>query len=157
MAVTADPLLTGVFIHSLRRSRTGFKQTDSTIDVLVLYSINTGLITGYRELLLSLQRPRISIRILPDDLIYAAVGVVGTKLYATTLLAALNSRQSLAARGTLTFWLTQVEIVDIRPSIALSMVQRPAASFSNSERTPPPEYCLLRFLWSRAVGHDLHT
>ncbi|KAI0695499.1 hypothetical protein C8T65DRAFT_45212 [Cerioporus squamosus] len=74
MAVTADLLLTGVLILSLRRSRTGFKQTDSTIDVLILYSINTGLVTGLCNVLAFL-----SALILPYDLIYAAVGIVGTK------------------------------------------------------------------------------
>ncbi|RDX42754.1 hypothetical protein OH76DRAFT_1488381 [Lentinus brumalis] len=132
MAVTADLLLTGVLILSLRRSRTGFKQTDSTIDVLILYSINTGLITGLCNVLAFLFA-----LILPYDLIYAAVGDRGDQAVRDDATSC-----SLAARGTLTFGLTQVEIVDIRPSIALSMVQRPAAISSNSERTSPPECCL---------------
>ncbi|RPD54855.1 hypothetical protein L227DRAFT_615868 [Lentinus tigrinus ALCF2SS1-6] len=152
MAVTADFLLTSVLIISLRRSRTGFKQTDSTIDVLILFAVNTGLITGYLQLLacvlfmaeLTTQRPSLCnilgivfALILPSNLIYAAVGIVGTKLYATTLLAALNSRKSLVARGTRTFGLAQVSESSegAGPSIALSIISRHTTNLNESRRT----------------------
>ncbi|KAI0372305.1 hypothetical protein BV20DRAFT_111882 [Pilatotrama ljubarskyi] len=94
LAVAADGLLTIALIMILHRSRTGRKRTDSMIDVLIIYTLNTGLITGAFNtltLLFALIRP--------GDLIYAGFGIPGVKLYATTLLAALNSRQSIAARG----------------------------------------------------------
>ncbi|KAI9056799.1 hypothetical protein FKP32DRAFT_1413252 [Trametes sanguinea] len=46
MAFTADTLLTVILIAVLRRSRTGIKRTDSMIDVMILYAVNTGLVTG---------------------------------------------------------------------------------------------------------------
>ncbi|KAI0706370.1 hypothetical protein C8Q76DRAFT_156810 [Earliella scabrosa] len=106
MAVTADLLLTTVLIISLRKSRTGVRRTDSMIDVLIMYSINTGLVTGIFNIL-SLA---LSIAY-PDKLLYASFGIAGTKLYATSLLAALNSRQSLASRGMLTFGVTETVAV----------------------------------------------
>ncbi|RPD69899.1 hypothetical protein L226DRAFT_262370 [Lentinus tigrinus ALCF2SS1-7] len=132
MAVTADFLLTSVLIISLRRSRTGFKQTDSTIDVLILFAVNTGLITGLCNIL-----GIVFALILPSNLIYAAVGIVGTKLYATTLLAALNSRKSLVARGTRTFGLAQVSESSegAGPSIALSIISRHTTNLNESRRT----------------------
>ncbi|KAI0706387.1 hypothetical protein C8Q76DRAFT_157258 [Earliella scabrosa] len=42
----ADVIITTVLIVALRRSRTGFKGTDALIDVLILYAVNTGLLTG---------------------------------------------------------------------------------------------------------------
>ncbi|KAI0694306.1 hypothetical protein C8T65DRAFT_57029 [Cerioporus squamosus] len=93
MAVTADILLTIALIHILRRSRTGVKRTDSMLDVMIMYSINTGFLTGVfnlLSLLFAFTRP--------GDLIYIGFGIPGTKMYANTLMAALNSRKSLAAK-----------------------------------------------------------
>ncbi|OSD00603.1 hypothetical protein PYCCODRAFT_1437192 [Trametes coccinea BRFM310] len=94
MAVTADTLLTAVLIIVLRKSRTGVKRTDSMIDVMIMYSVNTGFLTGVFNLLSMLfsftQK---------TNLIWIAFGIIGAKMYGTTLLAALNSRQSLAAHG----------------------------------------------------------
>ncbi|KAI0357947.1 hypothetical protein OH77DRAFT_1519237 [Trametes cingulata] len=94
MAVTADVLLTIALIIVLHRSRTGLRRTDSMIDVMITYSVNTGLLTGIFNLLSLLFA-----FIRPGDLIYIGFGIPGVKLYATTLLAALNSRQSIASRG----------------------------------------------------------
>ncbi|KAI0364401.1 hypothetical protein BV20DRAFT_862640 [Pilatotrama ljubarskyi] len=91
MAVTADVLLTIALIVVLQRSRTGLKRTDSMIDVMITYSVNTGGLFNLLSLLFAFIRP--------GDLIYIGFGIPGVKLYATTLLAALNSRQSLASRG----------------------------------------------------------
>ncbi|KAI0648702.1 hypothetical protein C8Q79DRAFT_464516 [Trametes meyenii] len=94
MATAADLLLTTILIYSLHRSRTGIKRTDSMIDVMIVYSVNTGLLTGILNvltLIFAFSRP--------NELIYIGFGVVGTKSYANSLLAALNSRQYLAKRG----------------------------------------------------------
>ncbi|RDX45636.1 hypothetical protein OH76DRAFT_1486122 [Lentinus brumalis] len=48
----ADVLLTVVLILALRRSRTGFKHTDSLIAIITMYTINTGLLTGTLHVLL---------------------------------------------------------------------------------------------------------
>ncbi|EIW57852.1 uncharacterized protein TRAVEDRAFT_48879 [Trametes versicolor FP-101664 SS1] len=94
MAVTADMLLTAALIVFLHRSRTGLKRTDTMIDTLIIYSVNTGLLTGILNLLSLLFA-----FFRPGDLIYIGFGIAGVRTYATTLLAALNSRQSLAAHG----------------------------------------------------------
>ncbi|OJT05272.1 hypothetical protein TRAPUB_3936 [Trametes pubescens] len=46
VAAIVDTLLTGTLILALQKSRTGFKGTDSLIDVLIMYAVNTGLLTG---------------------------------------------------------------------------------------------------------------
>ncbi|KAI0750025.1 hypothetical protein C8Q80DRAFT_1269811 [Daedaleopsis nitida] len=83
MAVTADLLLTSVLIVTLHRSRTGIKRTDSIIDLLILYAISTGLLTGIFNILSFLFTVLYS-----DNLIYVAFAVIVTKLYANTLLVA---------------------------------------------------------------------
>ncbi|KAI0667913.1 hypothetical protein C8Q78DRAFT_1081789 [Trametes maxima] len=94
MATAADLLLTAILIYTLHQSRTGIKRTDSMIDVMIVYSVNTGLLTGILNvltLIFTFSRP--------NELIYIGIGVVGTKSYANSLLAALNSRRYLAKRG----------------------------------------------------------
>ncbi|KAI0712586.1 hypothetical protein C8Q76DRAFT_797422 [Earliella scabrosa] len=95
--ILTDALLTISLIIALRTSRTGFKRTDSLIDVLVLYAITTGLLTTLMNCVaffLSL--------LLPDNLIYVGVNTVVIKLYVTSLFAALHSRIALAKYGSTT-------------------------------------------------------
>ncbi|KAI0326506.1 hypothetical protein GY45DRAFT_1373911 [Cubamyces sp. BRFM 1775] len=92
-AVFADMFLTGALITVLWKSRTGFRRTDSLIEVLVVYSINTGLLTsifGFLGFVFAI--------ILPGNLIYIGISIVGIKLYANSVLAVLNSRKSLSDR-----------------------------------------------------------
>ncbi|KAI0656141.1 hypothetical protein C8Q70DRAFT_1057004 [Cubamyces menziesii] len=92
-AVFADMFLTGALITVLWKSRTGFRRTDSLIEVLVAYSINTGLVTGIFGFL-----GFIFAIILPGNFIYIGISIVGIKLYANSVLAILNSRKSLSDR-----------------------------------------------------------
>ncbi|KAI0326503.1 hypothetical protein GY45DRAFT_1328834 [Cubamyces sp. BRFM 1775] len=89
----AEFFLTGTLIVALLRSRTGLKRTDSTIEVLIVYSVNTGLISSIFDLLCF-----VFALILPGNLIYVGFGSVGVKLYANSVLAVLNSRHSLSER-----------------------------------------------------------
>ncbi|KAI0363648.1 hypothetical protein BV20DRAFT_975436 [Pilatotrama ljubarskyi] len=94
IAVTVDLIATGTLTYYLRRSRTGFKRTDSMVDVLMVYGINTGLSTSVitmTSLICAIAKPA--------SLVYAAILVVGTKMYANSLLAVLNSRRSIVDKG----------------------------------------------------------
>ncbi|EIW63549.1 uncharacterized protein TRAVEDRAFT_43835 [Trametes versicolor FP-101664 SS1] len=95
-ALATDTLLTGALIHVLLHSRTGFKSTDSLIDTLILYSINTGLLTGITGLLTF-----VFALILPGNYIYAGLSIVNLKLYANSVLAILNSRRSLVSSASM--------------------------------------------------------
>ncbi|KAI0372886.1 hypothetical protein BV20DRAFT_1050315 [Pilatotrama ljubarskyi] len=93
--VFVDVLLTGTLIFALWRSRTGIRQTDSVLDLLMVYAINTGLLTSVVGLLVfifSLATPK--------NFIYLSITFVDNKLYANSVLAALNSRQRLSAQIT---------------------------------------------------------
>ncbi|KAI1792154.1 hypothetical protein LXA43DRAFT_1060940 [Ganoderma leucocontextum] len=89
-AFVADCLLTGVLVNLLRAQRTGVKRMDRIFDTLILYGVNTGFLTGIVNLLSLLFS-----LLYPNNLIYAGFGIVATKLYANSLLAALNTRSSL--------------------------------------------------------------
>ncbi|KAH9939614.1 uncharacterized protein BXZ73DRAFT_99230 [Epithele typhae] len=88
-AVLADTLLATALIVSLRRSRTGIKQTDSLISTLILYTINTGLLLGVFNVL-----SLILAVTLPDNLIFVGIDLVTTMLYANSVMTVLNARGS---------------------------------------------------------------
>ncbi|EIW52152.1 uncharacterized protein TRAVEDRAFT_53580 [Trametes versicolor FP-101664 SS1] len=112
-AVASDIMLTGALVFVLHRSRTGLKRSDSILDTLIKYTINTGMHhscpTPYFYQLTVLTPPRIpglltsifSVLafifgiILPGNLVYVGVSIVGTKLYANSVLAVVNSRKSI--------------------------------------------------------------
>ncbi|KAI0672549.1 hypothetical protein C8Q78DRAFT_1078054 [Trametes maxima] len=94
LALVADLLLTVSLILVLHRSRTGLKRSDTMIDILIKYTINTGLVTGVLDLLTT-----ILAFTAPDGYLYIAFGLPGIRLYAITLLAALNSRKTIADFG----------------------------------------------------------
>nr|VWP02583.1 Cytochrome P450 monooxygenase AKT7 (EC (AK-toxin biosynthesis protein 7) [Ganoderma boninense] len=111
MAVSSDILITAMLISALQRSRTGVKRTDSMLDVMIMYSINTvtEMRSNHRSDTLALFSPTISrianlgsllfAFIQPGTLIWAGVGIPGVKMYANTLMAALNSRRYIAEKG----------------------------------------------------------
>ncbi|KAM5544682.1 hypothetical protein V8D89_001580 [Ganoderma adspersum] len=114
-AVVIDLLVTSCLIFYLWRSRTGFQRTDSLLDVLMVYTINTGLSTS----LLTLPAMICAI-IMPGNLIWSAIYVIASKMYANSLLAVLNSRRSLIDKGvegfeTGSFGLQVMDPRDLRP------------------------------------------
>ncbi|KAJ3003519.1 hypothetical protein NUW54_g4822 [Trametes sanguinea] len=93
-AIMTDVAITGLLIFFLRRSRTGFKRTDSILDILMVYTINTGLSTSIITV-----PAMICAIIMPDNLIWSGIYVIATKMYTNSLLAVLNSRRSIVDRG----------------------------------------------------------
>ncbi|KAI1786757.1 hypothetical protein LXA43DRAFT_753854 [Ganoderma leucocontextum] len=92
MAGIADTSLTIVIVVAIRRSRKGRPrpESESWIDVLQLYLVNSGVATGVFNLL-----SFIAACALPpaQTLVALSLGSISTRLYANTLLAVLNSRQ----------------------------------------------------------------
>ncbi|CDO71977.1 hypothetical protein BN946_scf184943.g11 [Trametes cinnabarina] len=93
-AMLVDALLSGTLVTALLKSRTGFKRTDSLIEVLIVYAINTGVLTSVFGVLIF----TFAI-VLPGNLIYIAFTIVGVKPTEHSRAAArLNSRKSLSDR-----------------------------------------------------------
>ncbi|KAI0668081.1 hypothetical protein C8Q78DRAFT_1048282 [Trametes maxima] len=82
MSAVTDVILTGALAFVLHRSRTGSKRTNSVLDMLIIYTINTGLLTSITSIL-----SFVFALILPGNLIYAGIGIVGAKIYANSVLA----------------------------------------------------------------------
>ncbi|KAM5544726.1 hypothetical protein V8D89_001624 [Ganoderma adspersum] len=93
-ATVTDVLLTSILVYSLHKSRTGIKRTDSMINVLIMYAVNTGLLTSIFNILCLVFG-----FVFPQSFTYAAVDLVSSRLYASSLLAALNSRKIISDIG----------------------------------------------------------
>ncbi|PIL32420.1 hypothetical protein GSI_05122 [Ganoderma sinense ZZ0214-1] len=79
----------------LRKFETGIRSTDSSIRVLMQYSINTGLLTSFCAI-----GAVVSFAAAPRKFIYFAFYFVLGKMYVNSLLATLNARGSiLGTRG----------------------------------------------------------
>ncbi|KZP24967.1 hypothetical protein FIBSPDRAFT_821263 [Athelia psychrophila] len=92
LAATADILIAIIMCTVLQRSRTGFKNSDTMINSLILYTLNTGLLTSMCALAALL-----SLELAPSTFIYIAFFFNVGRLYSNSLLATLNARQSIRA------------------------------------------------------------
>ncbi|KAI9069840.1 hypothetical protein FKP32DRAFT_1753600 [Trametes sanguinea] len=89
--VASDAITTGVLVFNLKRYRTGIERTDALLDRLASYSINTGLLIGIVNtllLILSLFGKKVQV-------VFLAISIPSTKVYANSVLTALNSRNAL--------------------------------------------------------------
>jgi len=103
-AIACDLVITIAMLLNLFRSRTGISRSDGVLNFLVVFTINTGLLT----VVLS-TASLISFLVLPtSNLAYVAMETVLPKLYLNSLLATLNAREYLKEK--------------MNPDIPLSMV-----------------------------------
>ncbi|KAI0352217.1 hypothetical protein OH77DRAFT_1460656 [Trametes cingulata] len=94
LSTAVDVLITITLIALLQRSRTGFSTvTDHLIDVVTLYTVETGLVTSITTAV-----SLICWLVMPRNLIFLALHFSISKLYATSTLATLNARKSLRRR-----------------------------------------------------------
>ncbi|KAI0353671.1 hypothetical protein OH77DRAFT_1522241 [Trametes cingulata] len=149
MAACADILLAGVLVVVLRRNAVGMKRLGTVIEILILYTISTGLLTSLVDLL-----SLVFSLFWPSNLIYTAFGIVSTKLYANSLLAALNARKHLAERA-ITAIPCNTLISPLGSSsraLPISMVQ-PSPTFTLQERL---QYREVRQSLKRIVVRTIH-
>ncbi|KII84002.1 hypothetical protein PLICRDRAFT_435591 [Plicaturopsis crispa FD-325 SS-3] len=91
---TADAYVASSLCYYLHKSRTGFPRTESLINVLMMYTINTGLLTAIDASL-----GMITYIVMPNNFIFLAFYLLLSKLYLNSYLASLNSRRLRADGG----------------------------------------------------------
>jgi len=79
----------------LRRLKTGYKHSDSIINRLIIYAINTGMLTSTIS-----AACLVCYDLMPTNYVFIACYFVLSKLYANSLMATLNTRTILKGRGT---------------------------------------------------------
>lgn len=82
-----------VLCYLLRRSRTGFQQTDSLITILMVYTVNTGLLVA-----LDASAGLITYIVMPHNLIFLGFYLLMSKLYLNSYLASLNAREGIRGK-----------------------------------------------------------
>jgi len=88
--VVADIWVAVSLCWYLNKSRTGFKATDSKINVLMAYGINTGLLTS-----VCAAGCFVAYATMPHNYVFIGFYFVLSKLYFNSLLATLNARDKL--------------------------------------------------------------
>lgn len=92
-AAAADVLIAASLCYYLSRSRTGFKRTDSVISTLIIYTLTTGLMTSVIDIIIV-----IAFTTMPTNYVWLAFFWIVGRCYVNSLLAALNSRETLRER-----------------------------------------------------------
>jgi hypothetical protein len=121
LAAAGDVLIAVFLCTLLQQSRTGFRRSDTMINKLILFSINTGLLTSICAVM-----SLISISVWPNTFIYIAFYFCLGRLYCNSLLATLNARKSL--RG---------DSRDENMSLSLQGIQKSSNSIGTSQRRLP--------------------
>lgn len=86
----ADLLVALSLCFYLWRSRTGFQRTDSLIQSLMTYTINTGLLVA-----IDAAAGMIAYAVMPHNFIFLGFYLLLSKLYLNSYLATLNAREGL--------------------------------------------------------------
>ncbi|KAG6833998.1 hypothetical protein H0H93_012676, partial [Arthromyces matolae] len=90
LAAAGDVLIAGILCTLLHRSRTGFQRSDTMINKLILFAVNTGVLTS-----LCAVGSLISIVVAGQTFLYIAFFFCIGRLYSNSLLATLNARKMI--------------------------------------------------------------
>jgi len=85
-----DLFITAVLCLYLRKAQSSFTETQSAIQMLMVYTIETGLLTSVFVTI-----DAVCILVMPHNWVFIGITFCISKLYANSLLTILNSRQSL--------------------------------------------------------------
>jgi len=96
IGVVTDIVTAGALCIFLNRLRTGYQKSDSLVDSLVRYAINTGGLTSA----VSVTTLLLFNIMATTTLYFAAVYFTLSKLYAISYMATLNTRRTVSGRGT---------------------------------------------------------
>jgi hypothetical protein len=92
--IACDLVITVSMVYYLHKNRTGFKRTDTMIDMLVTYSIRTCLLITVCTL-----SSLITFFVFPNEIIYGAFYFVACRLYVGSFLSTLNAREHISNVG----------------------------------------------------------
>ncbi|KAG6855596.1 hypothetical protein H0H87_000391 [Tephrocybe sp. NHM501043] len=93
LSTAADVIIAASLCYMLHRARTGFKRSDSMINRLMLFVVNTGVLTSLCAI-----ASLISLVASPLTLIYATFYFCIGRLYTNSFLATLNARKTITGK-----------------------------------------------------------
>jgi len=134
LSSTVDILITTTLCYNLETSRTGSSQLNRVINLLMLYTFENGLLTCIATIV-----SMVCWLTTPHDLIFMGIHFVISKLYANSLLVALNTRRQIRrGRPSLSGTFTQSVLPVLTPANFGGRGHRR----NHSERVPPAEKSL---------------
>ncbi|KAG7445532.1 uncharacterized protein BT62DRAFT_1006510 [Guyanagaster necrorhizus] len=95
VGVLTDVVTAASLCYFLNKLRTGYHKSDSLVNSLVLYAINTGALTSAVSL-----STVIFYNIMRANLVFVASFFILSKLYAISFMATLNTRRIVRGKGT---------------------------------------------------------
>ncbi|TBU21415.1 hypothetical protein BD311DRAFT_772176 [Dichomitus squalens] len=163
-AMAADIMLTSSLIVFLIRHRTPFKRTNSMLSILLVYTVNTGLLTSAFNLLTLILES-----LKPNNMLYIAANTVAVRLYFIAVLTVLNSRRSLMSStassdgdfGTFGLSAPQQKSVRLPASARLDILRGPSGSDGpvidiGKWQTPAAEQTIDRYKVRDGDSANLH-
>ncbi|OBZ69408.1 hypothetical protein A0H81_10650 [Grifola frondosa] len=85
-----DVIVASVLIYYLKRGRSGLRRSDNMLVWLSVYAVNTGALTSAVSVLTV-----VTFAVQKESLVFLALGVMQSKLYANSFLGSLNARQHI--------------------------------------------------------------
>lgn len=95
IGVVTDVSIAAALCFYLQKMRSSHSTGDPMINTLIIYAVNTGLLTSTISL-----STLVLFNIMPTNFIFICMYFVLSKLYAISFLATLNTRQIIRGRGT---------------------------------------------------------
>jgi len=146
-ASVVDFLIAASLCFTLARLRTGFEKTDSILKSLMLYVINTGVLTSLCSLMaLSLYAAY------PHNFIFLAIEFPMTKLYVNAFIAMFNARRRLHAAMDKTANSSNPDVFGSEPVTIDSMPGRPDAD--EKKRTTKKSGIMRTLVFSHSTGES---
>jgi len=93
--ILCDVIIAGAMVAMLRLSRTGAGRSDGVLRMIILFTINTGLVTTLLTIAALVQY-----LVVPSALFYVGIEILIPKSYCNSALAALNTRDYLREKLT---------------------------------------------------------
>ncbi|KAI0264002.1 hypothetical protein BC834DRAFT_286945 [Gloeopeniophorella convolvens] len=95
LGMATDIVTAGALSYFLHKMRTGYAKSDTLINRLILYSVNTGILTSACSVAVL-----VTYNIMPANFIFIGFYFVLCKLYANSCVATLNTRRFVHGKGT---------------------------------------------------------
>ncbi|KAG9224285.1 hypothetical protein CCMSSC00406_0004784 [Pleurotus cornucopiae] len=97
LGAAGDVVIAFALCVLLHRSRTGFQRSDSMINKLIIFAVNTGVLTSLCAIASLISASPRLIAVAPDTFLYIAFFFCLGRLYSNSLLATLNARKMIRA------------------------------------------------------------